>query len=130
MQKFNETKESSEENADKTAQPPQTKISTAEKSEGDVKSSADSRQSPVGESHREEPSAATPDAQDNQENSTLRNYGLLKKLYTLHSCHRQECTFLSSTYFLSFHFETYSSFSACLGFSSSSQELELRITKL
>lgn len=69
MQKFNETKESSEENADKTAQPPQPKISTAENSGGDVKSSADSRQSPVGESHQGEPSAATPDAQDNQENS-------------------------------------------------------------
>ena len=70
MQKFNETKKSSEENADKTAQPPQPKISTAENSGGDVKSSADSRQSPVGESHQGEPSAATPDAQDNQENST------------------------------------------------------------
>ena len=70
MQKFNETKESSEEVAGKTAKPPQPKRSTVENSEGDVKSSADSRQSPVGESHQEEPSAATPDAQDNQENST------------------------------------------------------------
>ena len=70
MQKFNETKESSEENADKTAQPPQPKISTSENSGGDVKSSAVSRQSPVGESHQGEPSAATPDAQDKQENST------------------------------------------------------------
>ena len=71
MQKFNETKESREEVADKTAKPPQPKISTAENSEGDLKSSADSRQSPFGESHhQEEPSAATPDAQDNQQNST------------------------------------------------------------
>ena len=70
MQKFNETKESSEEVAGKTAKPPQPKMSTTENSEGDVKSSVDSRQSPVGESHQEEPSAATPDAQDNQENST------------------------------------------------------------
>ena len=65
MQKFNETKQSEEADAEKPSKPPKSAEPVSENTDEKEESPVDSRQSPVGESQRDAQNTATPTATDN-----------------------------------------------------------------
>ena len=65
MQKFNETKQSSELVTEKSEKSPKNAEPVKEKNKDNITAPVDSRQNPVGESNEDEQNISTPDAQDN-----------------------------------------------------------------
>ena len=65
MQKFNETKQSEEKDAEKASKPPKRAEPVSENTDEKEEPAVDSRQSPVGESQRDAQNTATPTATDN-----------------------------------------------------------------